>query len=71
MSTLELTRINEEIAFWEQNMFDILICKKIPEHVPDNYSIKKMLEHFIEERDYHSIVTRLAILRKALQVPVH
>jgi hypothetical protein len=63
MNPDELIRINEEIVFWERNMFDICVNKKIPDQIPDNFSIKKLLVDFLEERDYYSLVKRLSLLR--------
>jgi hypothetical protein len=63
MTPDELVKINEEIDFWETNMFSICILKKVPEQVPDNFSIKELLVLFEEERDYYTLVRRLALLK--------
>jgi hypothetical protein len=63
MSPDELQKINEEIFFWENNLFDICVNKKIPESLPDNFFIKELLVYFREERDYYALVKRLTVLR--------
>ena len=59
MTPDELERISEEIVFWENNMFDICIRKKMPEKIPNNQSVKQLLRLFEEERDYYALVRRL------------
>jgi hypothetical protein len=63
MTPDELERISEEIVFWENNMFDICIRKKMPEKIPNNQSVKQLLRLFEEERDYYALVRRLNELR--------
>ncbi|HEY6161592.1 MAG TPA: hypothetical protein VI112_10225 [Bacteroidia bacterium] len=63
MTQEELECISEEIVFWENNMFDICIRKRMPEKIPDNQNVKQLLLLFEEERDYYALVRRLNELR--------
>ena len=64
MDRESLLKIIEEFLFWEKNYFNICINKQVPEQVPDNDEIIRLLNEFKEEHDYYAIMLRRAMIKK-------
>ncbi len=63
-SSVDYTKLKEELSFWQQHQFQIFVKKQIPNITPSNNTISRVLSAFQNDYNYYVIGRRISKLLK-------